>query len=59
MHVPLVIVGQGSRRGDVDEPVSTRRVFHTALDWAGSGHGDEPRGGDRRGRARRSHEAVL
>jgi arylsulfatase A-like enzyme/Flp pilus assembly protein TadD len=35
MHVPLVIVGPGIGAATVDEPVSTRRVFHTALDWAG------------------------
>ncbi|HEX8169423.1 MAG TPA: sulfatase-like hydrolase/transferase [Thermoanaerobaculia bacterium] len=35
MHVPLVIAGPGVTRGVEEEPVSTRRVFHTLLDWAG------------------------
>src|SRR6185295_11694225 len=35
MHVPLVLVGPGLRTGVSDTPVSTRRVFHTILDWAG------------------------
>jgi arylsulfatase A-like enzyme/tetratricopeptide (TPR) repeat protein len=35
MHVPLVVVGPGIAPGVVDVPVSTRRVFHTLLDWAG------------------------
>jgi choline-sulfatase len=35
MHVPLVLVGPGIRTGVSDTPVSTRRVFHTILDWAG------------------------
>jgi tetratricopeptide (TPR) repeat protein len=34
MHVPLVIVGPGVVPGVSDAPVSARRVFHTALDWA-------------------------
>ena len=38
MHVPLVIVGPGVAAGGAsDTPVSTRRVFHTILDWAGLG----------------------
>jgi choline-sulfatase len=38
MHVPLVIVGPGVTPGGVsDTPVSTRRVYHTILDWAGLG----------------------
>ncbi len=37
MHVPLVLMGPGIARGIVDTPVSTRRVFHTILDWAGLG----------------------
>jgi arylsulfatase A-like enzyme/tetratricopeptide (TPR) repeat protein len=37
MHVPLVIAGPGVDAGPVDPPVSTRRVFHTILDWAGLG----------------------
>jgi arylsulfatase A-like enzyme/Tfp pilus assembly protein PilF len=35
MHVPLVIAGPGVTAGSSDEPVTTRRVFHTILDWAG------------------------
>ncbi|HXA17473.1 MAG TPA: sulfatase-like hydrolase/transferase [Thermoanaerobaculia bacterium] len=35
MHVPLVIIGPGVRHGIGETPVSTRRVFHTILDWAG------------------------
>jgi choline-sulfatase len=35
MHVPLLLVGPGIRTGVSDTPVSTRRVFHTILDWAG------------------------
>jgi arylsulfatase A-like enzyme/Tfp pilus assembly protein PilF len=36
MHVPLVLVGPGVVGGESDAPVSTRRVFHTILDWAGA-----------------------
>jgi arylsulfatase A-like enzyme/Flp pilus assembly protein TadD len=36
MHVPLVVVGPGVAPGSVsDSPVSTRRVYHTILDFAG------------------------
>jgi arylsulfatase A-like enzyme/thioredoxin-like negative regulator of GroEL len=35
MHVPLVVVGPGVTAGARDAPVSTRRVFHTILDFAG------------------------
>jgi len=35
MHVPLVIVGPGVPAGAIDAAVSTRRVFHTILDFAG------------------------
>ena len=35
MHVPLVIAGPGVTAGANDETVTTRRVFHTILDWAG------------------------
>jgi choline-sulfatase len=37
MHVPLTIAGPGVAAGVVDAPVSTRRVFHTLMDWAGLG----------------------
>lgn len=47
MHVPLVIAGPGIAAGTVDDPVSTRRVFHTALDWAGLTSTMSLRGGDR------------
>ena len=35
IHVPLLVVGPGLAPGVSDTPVSTRRVFHTILDWAG------------------------
>ncbi len=35
MHVPLVLAGPGVEAGVSDTPVSTRRIFHTLLDWAG------------------------
>ena len=35
MHVPLLLIGPGVPAGVADGPVSTRRVFHTILDWAG------------------------
>ncbi len=35
MHVPFVVAGPGVATGVSDTPVSTRRVFHTILDWAG------------------------
>jgi tetratricopeptide (TPR) repeat protein len=35
MRVPLVLVGPGVGPGVSDAPVSTRRVYHTLLDWAG------------------------
>jgi len=35
MHVPLVVIGPGVRPEVSATPVSTRRVFHTILDWAG------------------------
>lgn len=35
MHVPLLLVGPGIPASVSDTPVSTRRVFHTILDWAG------------------------
>jgi tetratricopeptide (TPR) repeat protein len=37
MHAPLLLVGPGIAPGVSDTPVSTRRVFHTLLDWAGLG----------------------
>ena len=35
MHVPMLLLGPGVKPGVMDAPVSTRRVFHTILDWAG------------------------
>ena len=35
MHVPMAIAGPGITPGPSDAPVSTRRVFHTILDFAG------------------------
>ena len=35
MHVPLILLGPGVTPGTIDAPVSTRRIFHTVLDWAG------------------------
>ncbi len=47
MHVPLLLVGPGVGPGVSDAPVSTRRVFHTILDWAGLGAADSLRGDSR------------
>lgn len=44
MHVPLVVVGPGVSPGVSDAPVSTRRVFHTALDLAGIAPANSLRG---------------
>ncbi|HEX9186191.1 MAG TPA: sulfatase-like hydrolase/transferase, partial [Vicinamibacteria bacterium] len=46
MHVPLAIVGPGVAPGTSDAPVSTRRVFHTVLDWAALGGALSLRGGE-------------
>jgi choline-sulfatase len=35
VHVPLLLIGPGVSAGVTDMPVSTRRIFHTILDWAG------------------------
>jgi choline-sulfatase len=43
MHVPLVMVGPGVKAGVTDTPVSTRRIFHTVLDWAGVASADSLR----------------
>jgi arylsulfatase A-like enzyme len=37
MRVPLLLVGPGVAPGVADTPASTRRIFHTILDWAGLG----------------------
>jgi choline-sulfatase len=44
MHVPMLIVGPGFNAGTTDTPVSTRRIFHTMLDWAGIDATDSLRG---------------
>lgn len=47
MRVPLVIVGPDVPAGTVSNtPVSTRRVYHTILDWAGLGSEHSLRGPD-------------
>ena len=51
MHVPLVIVGPGVEPGASPAPVSTRRVYHTVIDWAGLASADSLR--------RSSEEVVL
>lgn len=38
MRVPLMVVGSGIPAGQVDQPVSTRRIFDTILGWAGVEH---------------------
>lgn len=43
MHVPLVVAGPGLSPGVSDVPVSTRRVYHTILDWSGLGSADSLR----------------
>lgn len=35
MRVPLIVAGTGVGKAVEPQPVSTRRVFHTLLDWAG------------------------
>jgi arylsulfatase A-like enzyme/Tfp pilus assembly protein PilF len=35
MHVPLICAGAGIPAGVNDTPVSTRRVYHTLMSWAG------------------------
>lgn len=44
MHVPMVMAGPGVAHGIEDAPVSTRRIFHTLLDWAGLGAEQSLRG---------------
>ena len=46
MHVPLVLAGPGVEPGVSETPVSTRRIFHTILDWAGGGSEHSLRGND-------------
>jgi choline-sulfatase len=40
MHVPLILIGAGIAPGVNDTPVSTRRIYHTVLSWAGLGSAD-------------------
>lgn len=47
MHVPLAIAGPGVAAGVDATPVSTRRIFHTILDWAGLGATDSLRASSR------------
>lgn len=51
MHVPLVLIGPGVSAGSSDTPVSTRRIFHTILDWAGIDAAQSLRG--------TAHETVI
>lgn len=46
MHVPLLIAGPGVAAGVSENAVSTRRVFHTILDFAGIDAKHSLRGGD-------------
>jgi arylsulfatase A-like enzyme/tetratricopeptide (TPR) repeat protein len=46
VHVPLLIAGPGVGAGGSEVPVSTRRVFHTILDWAGVDATNSLRRGD-------------
>ena len=50
MHVPLVIEGPGFSAGTSHAPVSTRRIFHTILDWVAGEPAHTLRG---------EHEAVV
>jgi len=43
MHVPLLLIGPGITAGAEEMPASTRRIFHTILDWAGLGSADSLR----------------
>lgn len=45
MHVPLVLAGPGVTADVIAQPVSTRRIFRTVLDWAGLGAEDSLRAG--------------
>ena len=59
-HARAAAARRAGRRGRAssDAPVSTRRVFHTILDWAGLGATDSLRAARAGDRARRGHEAV-
>jgi arylsulfatase A-like enzyme/tetratricopeptide (TPR) repeat protein len=47
VRVPLLLMGPGVRAGVIDAPVSSRRVYHTMLDWAGLGAANSLRGTER------------
>jgi tetratricopeptide (TPR) repeat protein len=55
MHVPLLLVGPGVAAGVSDIPVSTRRIYHTVLDWAGLASADSLRASS----AASTQEVVL
>lgn len=59
MHVPLVIAGPEVGPEVVDAPVSTRRVFHTILDWAGVGSDPSTPLGATQSLRARTNEVVL
>jgi choline-sulfatase len=60
MHVPLIIAGPGVAAGtSSDVPVSTRRVYHTVLDWAGLGAEHSLRGAVSQRASTASDEAVV
>lgn len=44
MHVPMLLVGPGIAPGVIEAPASTRRIYHTILDWAGIDPTDSLRG---------------
>jgi arylsulfatase A-like enzyme/Flp pilus assembly protein TadD len=50
MHVPLLIIGPGIPVEKIDAPVSTRRVYHTILDFAGIDSAKSLRGLEAEGR---------
>jgi choline-sulfatase len=47
MHVPFAIAGPGVTAGTSNTPVSTRRIFHTVLDWAGVDAAQSLRGNEK------------
>ena len=63
MHVPLVIIGPGVPVETIDVPVSTRRVYHTILDFAGLDSAkslrSSARGGPTSGENGQDSEVVL
>ena len=60
MHVPLMISGPGVPAGtSSDVPVSTRRVYHTVLDWAGLASEHSLRVGESEGQSPSDQDVVL